>query len=966
MYDLLEQDLKTHYGEVGYLSNALEDLHRKNNNAYVIQAVAQHIPVSIGDDISEEERSAHLSNHAYAIVSGLIQDTYNAAKEVVSSIAWKSIVQMGNVPDTLDTMIAYLNNIQNEVRKKLVQSVNWVGSRLKSFYQYILQLLPEAKTSWFSSVWKSLSFDWLSEKLSSAAKYTVRQLAQGMHVLLVALRDIVYIAIEKMSIMLGSVMHGVLVLGDKFSKSKRSVIRSLYFYASCNADMCRYAPFSINTTMSRVEAYRSQLGRVSRQVLASIREDVAKDKSKQEEMEIILRDKQNNPFYHFYEAVFGASELVLDWVLEFFSWFGTTLKRIVSCARRAIESTFYYAHLFSLAIGNDVKQVMDYMQSTRDPISLRKAVETAETLLETSSKLPVERREALERAVRLSNEVLNDVYFEQNKRVVFSRDAIKTSEQFEMNHVVADLLTSIQLEDAPIDPNQVNKIVQFYTGRSLQNEYIVQQEALAHLEAQYTLAVSSVLDGIGISIEEIGIRADNTKADTDDEEEDLDPDDDPNSILYLQNQFEQSEQDLSEALKGLENFEVSSSQNIVRNASYMLTAERLANQIQTAVKKRNDNALQLVSEDAFTDMSLLMLDQQNTSARTTHMNLFIDVVLKFIRRNELAGKLKKKMRPVYRLKQKWASWAGLVGAAMPFFLIALNTYYGDAAPIFQGDEGFATRWYRRIPYLGSLPSVSILGGLNLKTWMNVLKHFSDVDVAKVLDIPVLAEYVTIVITMIPVTIAFSYFAYFVMSSFVSLSIDAQYHVGSREFQEDERGVQITRFTENRWRVWLLKMGPAFKITATYAFERITGMWIGLLTGKIDAVKQAFSGLPVLLSAANPLGSIMESASNAVPTEGKLKSWARKINLLPSTQVLKDINPDDITTSNVAPLLYGNIRRILTNLPANHPLLTGGAIITRLEERQKVALSQESRPVVEEVDDEDDQAFLAALRAATKK
>ncbi len=899
------EDLQLHYGTQYCLAAALQDIHVNKEKAVAVQILAAKNPAFIGAAVPIDDTVK--VTHAYDTISGYIQDKYNELAEVIKATSWRVLVQVGNIPDALDALIDNLRGIQSQVREKLAKSLNWIGQHLQALWAYVSKLVPDE--SWFSSLISGLSFNWLRKSVTAAIMYTARKFASALEYVFVTLRNLIYSGIGTMSDVLGGVMHAL----SNIPASKRAVVRALYFFASNAGDVARYVSHSYYKAENRLQAFKSQVVDVASDLIT-----VAVSINAPDEFEKGVRESWY--FGSSFGAAFSVAESVATWIFDYMSWFGNTLKRLVSSAKACFDATYTYALLFATVLGDQLESIVDYMQTWKDPISLIQARANVEELITNySDRLSDESITRLRRSIDVADVVIEDLQ-QQNDFVVNSRDNLKHSAQYEMNHKAADLLTAAYYQDEDIDVDAARAVVKFYGGKQdLVDRFAINRETLTFLEAQYTLAIDELLDlgAAAASTEPISgpTRVAGPKADEDQEK----------PIYELQQQLALADQDFQLAKVALEEFEQGLESGLVRDAKYLTAARNLEKMLES-----NSTKLDIfVAEPEIKQMALMIVEQKEGPSHADHFTHFQNLYRAYYERNRLAKILKTKLEPADSRRYYISIAAVLIAAALPLTMYGLLYWKGTPAPVFV-DEGVAWRWIQRIPYVGVATStVSIVGGLNLGTWVNIIDHFQEASAAKVLDLPRLFQYFSVLITAIPVTISFAMYTYFAITCFGSMIIDALYDIGIKE--RDANGKIV--FTRNRFWYYLGIGTRSANAAFTYGFYRVVTLWIGLVTAQVDAVKSIAGSLPTLLGAANPVGFLMEGAAGLTPTKKKLKERLKQVNLLPSDSVVSAImKPEGVESQN--PLLpYATIVDVLQNLSKDHPLLTGAHVLTRVRERQ---------------------------------
>lgn len=942
MHLLLHEELKKQYGAEGYLIKALKDVHEHRENSPATAIVSNHIPPleKIG------------GNHAYTTISGLISDAYASIRDTISGVAQRLVIQAGEIPDGLDTLVSYLDNIKYEVRRKLEKTIRWIGARLGTFWNYLSSLLSAEKKAWLWSILESLKFDWVTSALTKAATYAFREIAAGLRIVFETLRDLFYSCIETMSSIFGSVME-VVVDTKFFAKARRSVIRAICFYTSCNSDFARYAVAPKATLATYMENYRLELAKTAKGVMTDVREELKTGESKVE-FELALR---SNWIYTSYQTMFTSVESIVNWLLNFFSWFYSSLRRLASAARTAFQSTLLYGSVFGKVMAADLQQMAKYAEATAEAVPLRQSVAYSDRLLKIAkdARVSKEKIDSLQRAIDIATVVIDDPYITNNNRIINFRDGLGSKEQFEMNHLVAELLEQL-VSGEMIDNAKMQKIYEFYTGSDIEKIYIQRREALATLEAQYATVLFDIIPS-PVTMSNISGKAgkkEDVKGKEEEEEEEESEKKEP--ISSLQQKLRDADTDLDAALAALEKFELTATSSIQRDETYLARANKMAEYLEDAAKTREGTPYELLKSDIYVEMSLMVSDTPNVPGQQKHLNMFQDVFEKFNARNKLAKRLGERLRPVIETRNRYRPFFAIVSAALPLVGLAAISYYATPVVAFSAKETKLSAFWRSIPWIGRATSTtSIYGALSYQTWLNIFQSFQDVNLAKVPQLPVLFELFSVVITAIPVTIAFSVFAYYSAALLVTLIIDAHNDVAVATTQTDERGVSVINFEKYSsygFFTWLVQVGKGLGVAVGYLFERAITLWIALLVGKFDQIKEAFAAAPTLLSAADPIGSVFGAVSNTLPSEQKFRKWLQDLRLLPSQQIWEGVSLELPVLE--APIVYRKISQVLEVLPPDHELKTGRKALEYFrnvqQERFRALEEARSLPALEASDD----------------
>ena len=923
------QVLIDRYGPVGYLSNALHDSHIERLN--------------IG---------APINGGAHEHISGIVSDTYNSISDSVKRISWKLLIQAGNVPNDLDAMIKHLQNIGQEVRKKLKASLKWIGDHLNAIWDYIKQFLPG---DWFSGVLQSLSFDWLVSNITTAIKYTARQLASGLAVVFETLRDVIYNAIGTIVEISGGIMEAIY---KSPSMGKQKIIHALYFYMSSSADFTRYVNHTYHTMENRMQAFKGQVADITSGIIEEAVPYAA-------ELDPLIQDTWD------FKAAFGVGESIVAWISEYMSWFVSTLKRLVSSARACFDATLSYAYLFTIVLGPQLQKVMEYVKESTDPVPLVKAKENVEDLLNASGiKLSQTRREQLQRAVDVSEDVIDDMRL-QNERIVVQRDNVKHSTQYEMNHAVATVLTQLHNEDENFDKELMNSVIKFYSGRELVDQYAIARETTNYLETQYILAISEIL---GERFEPIGPPAKGgvkseaqKKEDAEFEQAETERGEEAITTFGLQERFERAERDLQDAHDALIAFELAGTESrFRRDVLYFETARKMEENLNNQSQFMSIVAAETTRENMIQQMSLMIIDRSGIGYQEKYFLAFSALHRAFKERQRLAILLDRRMKAPNWWKGNLSVAACIIGIAVPFTFYTLLAIYANPTPIFSGPPVDPVYYktgkevlYDWLVWLKdktpgfntAFSSVSIIAGLNPTTWYDALVYFSTVDALKVLDFPKLFEYMAIWYSAVPATIVFGLFTYMTVICFGSMIIDCLYGLGVKSRDVNGRAV----YTKNRAQYYMSTLGKVFGIVGIDLFTRATSLWMALYTGKIENMKHVMGAiLPAVITGINPMRYITEGAVISLPDENAATRALRVANLLPDNNLIQKItNPENFEFIH-STRIWTSMVDLLKSLPPNHPLITGSHLVAKVREPPKTDPFRDNNyePLIKQKDDEE--------------
>lgn len=925
--DTFHSELAASNQRPGYLGRALLDAYEQKEKS---QAHALFISNGLDSNLYSPE----------TLISDRISETYGSIRGIVETISAKRLVEFGNIPDGLDTMIERLYDIQEDVQEKLAKGMRWIGNRLNDFYLYISKLLPSSESlSSFAAWWNNVSFDWFVIKVTNALKYVARTFARGLALVFEALRNVIYKGIEFMSNVYGGLMDGIMKIPQGFSNAKRNIVKGLYFYLSSASDVSRYVVESQYLLKNRLGNFRSRLASSTRDVLASIREDEKEASSQSVESYI----RESWFFTTLLQSSFAFVESIFSWIMTHLLWLSNTVRRMVSSAKAAFDSMISWCYVFGMHLGGHLQEVYqeitDGDRFVKSPLS--KAIVNAQTLLDNAGeKLSSIVRSSLANAISIGEEVLDQDMGEANAQYVRSADGKSAKLQFQGAEDASELLTQIYF-DEDVDLKRVSTVYSHYHGNDKTpfDQFYNQRDALSVLEANYTRAIAELLNP-RLAIMQMNIGAQNDKEEEEEEEEEK------KTIAELQDDFALADNRLIKMVRDLEQFELTSGLDIVRDATYLQNAEVLA---RNYASSEGSELSQVLDENQMLSLSLQMIEQNNSNIQQEWVRIMLNLVNAYNTRQDLAKRLNKRMTPIFKKKGRLRVWGFVASVCLPIVFYTLIYWFSPPGALWRPEEEAAKGFLNKLSDLITkknivVSTVSVRGALNLQTWINILLYFGDISAEKAPEFSVLVEYFAVVIAAIPSTIAIGLMIFCAVIIIGSFIIDFKNDVGIAQFTEPG-ALKFT--TKNRFWHYLERLKLPGRTTMQYVFVRMSTMYIAIMTAKWDAIKKIAGAGAAFFTAANPFGSLVENAPSILPNQSKFEAAIQKLNLLPSNDVWNRILDPTKEVRGVDDdvRMFESIRDVLLELPENHPLITGNHIVKRLRLKQ-------GGPLVEEVEEEE--------------
>jgi len=896
----LHDALSLHYGNNGYLCKALQDLDAKKHASHAVTLVQKHGPVRIEGDVSST--TPHM--HAWQTISNMLSDTYTSFVDTLKGVAWRIIVEAGKIPADLDTLISNLRLVITEPVKR---ALNWIGRFLKPIWDYFLQLLPSAAT--LTNFLNAVSFDWFVSNVTSGVAYVASQTASYLVLVFQALRSLIYGAIEQMGAVVEGVMDAVHTLGVAiFPTCYRTCVKSVYMVMSGTHDLLRYASSPHYMGISRLDAFKTNIGNVCTQVVSSFRNDLDAQRANRNVAEDGIRE--SDFFKNSFGLMFDVGESIVTWIQSFYAWLPTALKRLASSARSAYSATMGFMLLFHKMCGGIMQEVAEELTSTKDVTNILQVRDSMDTLLQQGDAFSEETRQRLQESVELADEVLN-LTKAQNDQFLEKLKGKPHKDQYAHNELLANVLTTLTVDADTFDQEavarDVNRIIKTYTGEDVPDTLMLHTYTLSHLEAVYAMAMSEILEPqmpVGAGIFGDGDETDDGDVLDGEEVEKAMEQLNKESIKYpkgIRSELIKYEQQFQKARIALDTYE--KQMGLIRNQTYVDLMERLR---QGYV---NGKRFQMTQAD-FGDMAMIMANANGIHSQDEHVLLIRQYIKTYVRRQKYAKKLKTQLAVVNR-KKAILKWTGrLLVFAVPVLIVTLITYKTEGikletlqspTDIFQpNDPGPSeesafdtdpiTRFFlqllkwTRAKWDDTVTPVNYVGTLNAKTWDTFARHFmTDWGITKIFDYPLLLRYLGSLFFTVPVTVALGLWSYATVYLSGSLVLDWWYGVGGEMDAQGRETSDVFMFYWKRFQTSTFSI-MSFVIFSVVNFWLVNiGSQIGVMKGVITSFGGSLSlGIYGLL---RPMASYTEGLIMGLPaqvSEDTIEQFLRR--LVPSRRV----------------------------------------------------------------------------------
>lgn len=939
-HEVIHQHLESHYGN-GYLIKALHDISTNKHRAKAVSIVETHHDNFVGANM----QTTAPVDIAWNVVSDYLQNLFTQASDIIGGISWRTLVELGPVPEHIDGMINRLTTILKYTRMRVIKAMNWVGRTIASLWEYLSSLLGPTLSSLVQTIRENFGqIDWLTNVLTSLSYHVIRQFSRGLLAMYTTMRSMVDKATTYMTSNLYGIMEGVLkTKSEAMDGARRMVTHTLVFFISIQGDVFRHALSPFHVLEKLLNGFTNQFAKMSDDFVRVVRSSITSV-----DMTVIENGLRNSWMYStMIQPFLGTLSSIYTWIMDNLKWLSATLRRVKSVMRTVVDSMGLVSHIFGKYHGNTILQVQNYFaEEQKQSVELQKVRDTAARLA-TNTKLSAKRREQLQEAIKTTDSVLQD-YSNHIKKLVEKTSTQSEKEQFRPNHEAAELLTHLLVDPNVIpDAGLVDRVFKHYIGYTSFDHFTLIHETLQYIGNVQILAVGDLLDAANI-LEKIGVKTDNDTAIVPAQgggtvvlaqgdgtvvsthktflrmlrgDPNLELDYDNMSTRELQERLVKAEKRLKEAQTALEEKDIEMRRR--RNGDYYINLKKLESIF---------TATDISPEEMEAELSDIAFTLSNSEDPRIQRNYFETLAVYFNaldRYNNIVLRLKPRFERV-------AAWKGYF--ALIFKLLAvvgfywIFSYFGQETPDLTWAHKNTTEsqqpvgtWdtFKGIFQKTGLTGVNPRYTLNYKTWLGMLETlFGNVGVGMVVNYIPMSQYLSLGMATIPVTIATVGFFYFMATAVTSAIIDT---IASIAYEVPGDSPGTTRLVYGpdaiATRYAGFVMGSARHLTK-YALTKYVTAVIAILTGQIENVQGAGS---LLISAvngiANPAGTLMNILSSAGGlSASSFTKYLDPIMWFPSAQEWDRIIP--YREQNYLRIEQKYYEEELRKLPEKSPLLTG--------------------------------------------
>lgn len=483
----------------GYLCKALVDLrkYKQNSKTHGILVGDPHI----GNDASDIRQADSLWDR----ISDTLKQLYGLSLEAVKNIAWKTLVQVGNVPAFLETLIRNLGRMAYAAGNTLIRLANKIGSVIGTLWEYIASLFDGSSFELSGSQRSALeqakqeSFNFLTLVSGTARAVwigVIRKLAAGILKVLMGLRSIIFDATKNMTALFTAGFDAFVSLPSVgYASVKRYAVETGF---TIMLQLMDFNNTMSNQPDSNVRARSDAMACQFRPMVSSMTSNL-----KRIPYNIINDLVVNSYIYKAGYSTILAARNAVRWIISHLGW----LADIINSFRETAYAWFTSLFTLSPAIGklfgqwfSDVatggKDPSDWTSEDLDRFEAGTIGSTKNALEELSkdTSIPAPLRKEMADAASTTQDVFNE-FREYERRRISALNGLNDKDTFRDINVAARNLTAIFMGE---DPNleEIDSLILNRTGFTTGQRFNIIDNAHKLMELQLVRGVLAKLDAV--------------------------------------------------------------------------------------------------------------------------------------------------------------------------------------------------------------------------------------------------------------------------------------------------------------------------------------------------------------------------------------------------------------------------------------------------------------------------------------
>lgn len=298
----IKKKLRDEYGS-GFLSKALQDICLKNLESEYI-----------GSQYVKEDQEPGVIQRAWNYISNAIYNLFSRVASSISNMSWVLLVKKAFIPDFIDQLILLLEKSAVSTGEFLADINMKLNKYIKQFWEFVSNVLfgGNPTESQKDAMEETSTFEWISQKSAKVFKDVAHLLADNLLIVVRAVRDLLYKALE----MTSAAVFSILDAGyDVFTSLRdKSLEFSLFFMTFLSNPK-----ILLGKTQAYINNRMQALGRRFAQFAQDIKRIVVG-----ENLQVNIVDS------YLYKTMYGTSSTTLQWILDSIDWVVSTIKRVLS------------------------------------------------------------------------------------------------------------------------------------------------------------------------------------------------------------------------------------------------------------------------------------------------------------------------------------------------------------------------------------------------------------------------------------------------------------------------------------------------------------------------------------------------------------------------------------------------------------------------------------------------------------